>query len=149
MSMEELDVSLVRRQLVPFVWPKVRGFLEKATEISEGRYDIQDLYERLTKDPDWVLWVVFSIHPETKEMNIVAAITSTWTLYPQMKALHGQFLGGARIEEWQDKFCSIFDEWGRDNECDAVEFTGRKGWTKLLDRNGYRPVFVTYQKDLH
>lgn len=144
--MSTLDISLVRRHLVPLIWPKVEAFLARATDLSEGRYDIKDLYERLTKHDDWYLWVVF----ETEEPhNIIGAITTTWSHYPQMKTVHGQFLGGERLDEWQDRFCDLMEEWGRDSKCDAIEFTGRRGWTRLVNRNGYRPVFVTYQKDLH
>lgn len=140
----ELDVSLVQKAYVKQVWPKIAPMLAKATEMSEGRYTIDTLYDKLVNDSSWHLWCVYE-----PDMTIVAAITSTFTRYPTgMKVLHGQFLGGQFLDEWQDMFCDIFDRWGRDNECQAVEFCGRAGWMKPLRRNGYRPVFQIYQRDL-
>ena len=138
-----LDVTLVQKHFIQQIWSQVGPLLAKATDVSEGRYDIIDVYERLLRDPNWHLWAVYE-----PDLTVVAAITSTFTQYPRMKVLHGQFLGGRRLDEWQDMFCEMFDRWGRDNECQAIEFSGRPGWMKPLRRNGYRPVFVVYQRDL-
>lgn len=138
-----LSISLVPQEQIGKIWHKVAPFLKKATDMSEGRYELADLGNKLITDPDWHLWLVFE-----PGLKIVAAITSTFTFYPQGKFLHGQFLGGTRLEEWQDQFCDVFDNWGRDHDCTAVEFTGRTGWAKKLSRNGYREVFRIYQRDL-
>lgn len=138
-----LDVSLVQRHLINQLWPKVEPLLAKATEISEGRYEIDDLHDKLINEDDWHLWCVYE-----PDLTVVAAITSTFTHYPQGLALHGQFLGGDRLHDWQDMFCEMFDRWARDHGAKFIEFTGRAGWVRPLQRNGYRPVFTIYQRDL-
>lgn len=138
----ELEVSLVPTHDVHRVWAQVAPMLEKATAMSEGRYNISDLARKLASG-EFHLWIIFERRGE-----IIAAITSTFTWYPQSKALSGQFLGGARLSEWRDKFCNLFDSWGADNGCQIVEFTGRPGWARALKDNGYREIYRTYQRDL-
>lgn len=138
-----LEVSLVQRHLIPAIWSRVAGYLKDATDRSEGRYNLDDLYANLVNDEHWHLWVVYE-----PDLTVVAAITSTFTDYPRMRVLHGQFLGGERLDDWQDMFCEIFDRWARDNGCHAVEFTGRHGWGRPLKRSGYRPIFTIFQRDL-
>lgn len=138
----KLDVSLVPLEYLAQVWPVVGPMLKRATDQSEGRYELEDLRKMLACEA-FQLWVIFE-----PDMNIVAAITSTFTQYPQGKFLSGQFLGGERLDDWKDMFLKVFDQWGRDNDCDFVELTGRAGWSKVLAPNGYRELYRTYQRDL-
>ncbi len=140
--MSELLISLVPHTEIIRVWDNVSSMLKMATDRSQGRYRLKDLKEKLMSG-EFQLWVVFE-----PGFKVVAAITSTFTVYPQCKALHGQFLGGERLDEWKDRFCDIFDRWGRDNGCQIAEFSGRAGWAKPLAANGYREVFRVYQRDL-
>lgn len=138
-----LEVSLVPPTEVERIWDRVSHMLKRASDLSFGRYRLRDIRAKL-ETGEFNLWIIF----ERDTGQIVAAITSAFTHYPQMKSLHGQFLGGDRIMEWRDKFCEVFDGWGRDNGCSKVEFTGRAGWKKMLAENGYRETYRVYEKDL-
>lgn len=144
-SIEKADllVSLVPQSEIAPLWNRVSSMLKRATDLSQGRYRLSDLRDKLMSG-DFQLWIVFP----RGSGEVVAAITSTFTQYPQCRALHGQFLGGERLDDWRDDFCAVFDQWGRDNGCKFVEFTGRAGWTKALADNGYREVFRVFQRDL-
>lgn len=138
----DVKVSLVPSWEVPNVWDRVSRMLKLATDQSQGRYGLNDLKEKLVSG-EFQLWLVFDL-----DYNILAAVTSTFTIYPQGKFLAGQFLGGEGLDRWKDEFCRVFHNWGRDNKCVAAEFTGRAGWAKVLADNGYREVFRIYQVDL-
>lgn len=137
----EYRISLVPHSEIENIWPKVSRYLKLASDQSYGRYRLIDIREKLENN-EHQLWIVFD------DQQIVAAITSTFTFYPQCTSLHGQFLGGDNLEDWRDKFCDIFDSWGRDNGCKFIEFTGRPGWSKALAPNGYKEVFRIFQKEL-
>lgn len=139
---DELKISLVPLFAIEREWERVSDMLKRATDQSEGRYDIEDVRERLLSG-EFQLWIIFD-----RQLQIVAAITSTFTHYPRCKSLSGQFLGGDRLDEWKDEFCEIFDNWGRDNGCKFSELSGRAGWSRVLSPNGYREVSRTYQRDL-
>lgn len=142
-SPPDLKVSLVPQFELARVWPQVGPLLQEAADMSEGRFILEDIRQRLVQG-EWHLWIVFE-----PDLNIVAAITSSFTWYPRGKWLSGQFLGGSYLAEWRDKFCNIFDRWAHDNNCVAIEFTGRPGWARALAPNGYREKFRVYQRDLN
>lgn len=138
----ELKVSLIPPNLIDWVWDQAGPQLQMATDQSDGRFNLRDVYDRLVTG-DWHLWVVFE-----ESGKLVASITSSFTWYPQGKWLSGQFLGGDRLDEWRDLFCDTFDRFAKDTECRAIEFTGRPGWGRRLKSNGYRELFRVYQRDL-
>lgn len=140
--MSEVMVSLVPAWEVKNIWDNVSRMLKLATDQSQGRYGLNDLKDKLDSG-EFQLWIVFD-----KGYNILAAVTSTFTEYPRGKFLAGQFLGGDGLDKWRDEFCRVFHNWGRDNGCCAVEFTGRAGWARALASNNYREVFRVYQCDL-
>lgn len=140
--MSNLQVSLVPCWEVKNIWDRVSRMLKLATDQSQGRYGLNDLKDKLDSG-EFHLWVIFD-----PKYEIIAAITSTFTQYPQGKFLAGQFLGGERLEEWKDIFCQVFCNWGRDNGCKSIEFTGRAGWAKVLAENGFKEVFRIYQREL-
>lgn len=143
MSQEsDLKITLIPHTDVVVVWDNVSSMLKRATDLSRGRYRLKDLKDKLTSG-EFQLWVVFE-----PGFHVVAAITSTFTIYPQCKALHGQFLGGERLDEWKAPFCQLFDRWGRENGCSMVEFTGRPGWGRALADQGYKEIYRVYQRDL-
>jgi hypothetical protein len=138
----EIKVSLVPSFEVVNVWDKVSRMLKLATDQSQGRYGLNDLKAKLVSG-EFQLWLVFD-----EQFKILAAVTSTFTVYPQGKFLAGQFLGGENLDLWKDEFCRVFHNWGRDNKCVSAEFTGRAGWARALAGNGYKEVFRIYQVDL-
>ena len=139
---DELQISLVPLFAVEKEWDRVKNLLKVATDMSGGRYRISDLKQKLVSG-EFQLWVIFD-----QKFEIIAAVTTTCIEYPDGKFLSGQFLGGTRLDDWKDKFCDVFDGWGRDCGCKSVELTGRSGWSKVLAPNGYREMYRTYQRDL-
>lgn len=137
-----LHVSLVPYSEIENVWDKVSRHLKLATDLSRGRYRLRDVKEKLMRN-EHQLWIVFE-----GDGNVVASITSTFTVYPQFTTLHGQFLGGDRLEEWKGPFLDVFERWGRDNGCAKIEFTGRPGWAKALADKGFKETFRIYERDL-
>jgi hypothetical protein len=38
--------------------------------------------------------------------------------------------------------------WNKDNGCKFVEFTGRKGWQRKLDKLGWKPEYVSFRMEV-
>ena len=134
-----MRASLVPADLVGTCWDEVAPMLEKATDRSGGRYNIVDVYDKLTNDIAQ-LWVAM------EENEIVAAFVTEITAYGQKKMLTVHFAGGSKMMEWLDEIDSIFRRWALDNGCSGVELTGRKGWVKALEGVGWKPSFVIVEK---
>ena len=46
-----------------------------------------------------------------------------------------------------DSTLEILENWALDNECEAMELTGRKGWVKKLALQEWKQEFVVVRKD--
>lgn len=138
-----LDISLVQRHLIPAIWPRIQVMLQKAADLSIGRYDLEDVRQKLVNDLDWHLFVIFE-----PDLTVVAAVIASFSYYPKGKFLCAQFAGGDRLEDWRDSFFAMFDSWGRDNGCTMIEIGGRPGWKKITARYGYEEAYRVFQKEL-
>lgn len=66
--------------------------------------------------------------------------------YPRGLALR-HWLAAGRVEE----ACALLpgiEAWGRDRGAVRAEALGRKGWTRLALRHGYRPQAMLFVKEL-
>jgi len=66
--------------------------------------------------------------------------------YPRKKALH-IFLAGGNMDtivEMNDS-AELFAKF---NECSHMSIAGRKGWQKILEPKGYKPVLTSLGKDI-
>ncbi len=131
--------SIVPADFVDTCWEEVAPMLEKATDRSGGRYNIEDVYEKIVNETAQ-LWVMLNGE------KIVAAFVTEITTYGQKKMLTVHFAGGSRMKEWLQKIDEIFRDWAIDNQCSGIELTGRKGWVKALGSLGWEPSFVVVEK---
>jgi hypothetical protein len=67
-------------------------------------------------------------------------------VYPRKKAFH-VFLAGGRMETIVDMDESAI-HFARLNGCTSMSIAGRKGWQKVLEGKGYKPVLTSLGKDI-
>jgi len=136
-------VSLVPPGHVHECWPSVQEFMDKAAEYTFGRYHEDDIYDLVTQRPDYNLWVAFEEGPV-----YYGAVVTSITEYPNKRVLAMQFCGGDEIDRWKDPMLALLRRWAKDTQCDAIEFTGRKGWVKLFANDGNQVQWVTCELPL-
>jgi len=66
-------------------------------------------------------------------------------VYPNKKVLH-VFLAGGKLEQITDMHSDAV-KWAKDQGCDGMTLNGRAGWKKILDKEGWKPQFVTLSKE--
>tara|TARA_R100001377_G_C3112974_1_gene83266 strand:+ start:56 stop:415 length:360 start_codon:yes stop_codon:yes gene_type:complete len=75
------------------------------------------------------------------KMQLWPAENSCWvteiTVYPRKKVLH-VFLAGGNLDEILDMHDSVV-QWAKEQGCEGMTLTGRKGWVKALQHNGWKP----------
>jgi hypothetical protein len=74
-------------------WPRVHPMLKKATDITNGRADVWEIFDALISG-EAQLWIVFD------DKTPIAAITTKVKQYNGFKALFIDFVGGSRMNEW-------------------------------------------------
>lgn len=136
-------VSLVPPKRVHECWPDVQAYMQKAAEYTYGRFHEEDIYDLVTQRDDHHLWVAFE-----DDKKILGAVVTSFTEYPNKRVLNMMFCGGDKIEQWKDPMLGILRRWAKDTQCNAIEFTGRRGWVKLFSGDGNRVQWVTCELPL-
>jgi hypothetical protein len=131
---EKVQVSFVPKDLAVEIWPKIRGYINSATERTGGRYEPEDvLYEIL--DGKLLLWVAL------EGTDVIGVATSRFEEYPRKKVLMVPFLAGEQFSEWGDDMLSILRKWASDNGCSMLEASGRPGWARVFKDQGYKRLW--------
>ena len=135
-----MQVSLVDHNYVSAIWNQVEPILGKSLLTAHGRYTMKSILREIVNFEQH-LWVVFD-----DDKKIIAALTTRFVNYPDKRLLAGQFLGGEKIMQWRDPMLETLERWAKDNNCDGVEMTGRKGFTKVLAPHGWTPEYTVFEK---
>ena len=137
----EIRVSAVPTEYVQQIWPQVEPLVQKAVKYTYGRHNTTDILDLLL-NYDHALWIAFN------EDKILGAGITSFIQYPQAKYLNFLFCGGEKLKAWKDPMLALLRRWAKDNHCDGIEGTARIGWANIFKRDGYKPVWHTYQLPL-
>ena len=66
-------------------------------------------------------------------------------VYPRLKSLHVFLAGGNRKELFQ--MINAAWEWGQSIGCSKMTLAGRKGWTKLMGKHGFKQTLIVMEKE--
>lgn len=136
--MSDVQVSLVPREHVPYVWPQVEGFVEKALHYAQGKYLLEDVYALVT-DFNYPLWVAFD------DEGVKGAVITRFVEYPRKKYLFLEFCGGRDGFTWKAPMLRVLRAWAKDHDCDGIEGVGRDGWQKIFESDGYVPTLRHFE----
>ena len=136
-----IDASLIPPQYIDSCWGRVEGFIEKAAKYTYGRYTVSNIYD-LVKDGEYQLWVAI----DGKDFK--GAVVTNIITYPQRKLLGLQFCGGEELDTWKEPMLNLLKRFAKDVGCEGIESTGRPGWAKVFQNDGYKATWVTYELPL-
>lgn len=122
------DVPDIVKQLY-----RCQEWIEAALEYSGGTHDFQDIAEGVMKGT-MQLWAG----------DTGCAVTEI-IVYPKKKVLH-VFLAGGEMDQIID-FQESAVEFGRMQGCSSMTLAGRRGWTKVLDKHGWKESFCVMSKE--
>jgi hypothetical protein len=111
-----------------------RQHIEAALEYSGGTHLFEDVKEAIL-DGRMQLW------PYGNSCAVTEIVE-----YARKKVIH-VFLAGGQMDEVVGGIESVA-EWGRQQGCQSMTMSGRKGWERILDKSGFRPVMVVMEKEL-
>jgi hypothetical protein len=136
-----IQISHVPTEYINSCWKDVEGYLKKALDYTNGRYEIEDLYLALHKY-DHHLWIAFD------ENEIKGAVVTHILVYPRKRFLCMAFCGGKELDIWKDEMIVMLKNFAIDMKCDGLEATGRKGWAKALKSHGHEFLWDTFELPL-
>ena len=129
-------------EAVRHVWKDVEKVLKKSVATAQGKSETLDVLAGILTDI-YVLWVVMD-----DDDSIVAAFTTRLLVYPQRKALALDFVGGTRMNEWNDQLIDTMRKYANELGCSHLEGYGRKAWGRSLKKYGFYPEYIAYRMEL-
>lgn len=129
-------------EAVRHVWKDVEKVLKKSVATAQGKSETIDVLAGILTDV-YVLWVVMD-----DDDSIVAAFTTRLLVYPQRKALALDFVGGTRMNEWNDQLIDTMRKYANELGCSHLEGYGRKAWGRSLKKYGFYPEYIAYRMEL-
>ena len=129
-------------EAVRHVWKDVEKVLKKSVATAQGKSETIDVLAGILTDI-YVLWVVMD-----DDDSIIAAFTTRLLVYPQRKALALDFVGGTRMNEWNDQLIDTMRKYANELGCSHLEGYGRKAWGRSLKKYGFYPEYIAYRMEL-
>lgn len=133
-------VTLVPPEHLERVWMLAADRLEAAVERSRGRWSMDALLAALQQEM-YHLWVVFDDEGSFDGVAVTQIVS-----YPNRRMLAIQFLGGDNFADWVWLILDTFDRFALDTGCEGIEATGRAGFWKWLEKDGYERAYTVFEK---
>lgn len=137
-----MKISLVPAHEIVKVWPEIEEILNKAIELSGGRFTPASiLHECLSGSLS--LWVVIN-----DDKKIMSAFTVRIVKYAQRKSLYLEVLAGEKFKDWMDQLFHTMIDWGRVHGCTHIETGGRIGWKRLGEKHGFEVAYTVLERKI-
>lgn len=111
-----------------------RKYIEDALAHSGGTHDFDSVKAAIIEGK-MQLW------PASKSAAVTEVVE-----YAKKKVIH-VFLAGGDLDEIAAGINSVA-AWGKAMGCDSMTISGRRGWERVLDTHGFKPVAVVMERDL-
>ena len=111
-----------------------RKYIEDALEYTKGTHTLDDIWNGVVRG-DFQFW------PGDK-----SAIITEIQIYPQTKVMH-IFLAGGDLEELLQMEKSV-RAYAQTIGCNSMSISGRRGWLRIFERDGWKEVCTTIAKEL-
>ena len=115
--------------------------LASALEHSYGEREIKDIFDELLQGSKQI-W----LHSEGDQFT-TTVITHLIT-YPNKLTCEICYLGGEKGMHRYLSDIATIEEWAKLMGCTDVQIIGRKGWSKMLEKEGYSDRYVVLGKNL-
>lgn len=123
---------------IDLVWPAVEPLVEKACALGHVDFSPENVRASLLKR-EAQLWVAG---------HLDGVIVTHVEVRPKRKVAVIQVVAGDEIEMWKDME-GVLSAWAKEQGCHAIEGTGRLGWKAIAKEFGWKPVTMTFRKDLY
>ena len=124
----DYKIEFVEPENIPYVWTALIPFVDRFLAESEGESTAASILQRLCTG-QYQCWVAYD-YEEIK--TVVITKVDEWATY---KALH--ILGATGLHSHCNKMHETIEDFARVAGCDRVTIWGRKGWKRLMDREGF------------
>jgi len=126
---------------VEHYWPIAKPLIALAQERYEGQYSIEDVLAAL-RNGVATLWLIMV------DETLMAAMTTSYEIYPKKQSLVIELIGGKSPEVWADEALRQLAVIGKNAGYHAIETKARAGWLKMAKQHGFKIKHVAYEMEL-
>ena len=134
------NISLIPSSVFDVVEQDFAQLISPALEMSHGREDLVNVVERVRSDM-YQCWLVFD-----ENNKPISALVTRLEEYPTKRMLNFMFIGGAEMSDWHEDLLDVLESFAKDNSCSGFELTGRPGWKKFLQKQGWTAPYVVCER---
>ena len=116
-------------------WARCKHWIEASLKYCYGTHTLADVADGIASGQ-------FQFWPSER-----CAVITEILEYPQAKALNF-FLVGGDGKELVERMEPMIVAWAKSIGCTRVAQVGRKGWSRVLEPKGYRPVLTMMIKEI-
>ncbi len=133
--------TIVAQSNVEFIWSSVEHFIKSAYTNHIGDETDTDVLENLLLGK-YQLWIAH----DGRGIR-AAAVTRLGTVPNGRRICFVMACGGEGFDEWGHQGISEIERFAKNNKCEAVRLSGRRGW-RAFKKYGYKEPFVFLEKAL-
>ena len=122
------------------MWDQVKHHIEAALYYTKGEIAAEDIKEKLLTGEDLLLLAI--------EDGILASIVCEIVQTATIKVCHIVACGGVRADVWLDRWNEIIVPLAKEQDCQRISLSGRKGWEKKLGKYGFKHAYTTLDIDI-
>ena len=134
-------IKPVHPEILPQVWHLIGPILDKAISLTPERVSLDDILTEI-RHGEYLVWAVI------RGEEIIAALTTRISQYPQARVLAIDFVAGKSLRQWMPQALEILERHAQGLGCIALEGYGRPAWGRVLEKFEWQPYFTVYKKDL-
>lgn len=138
------QVSIIPSGHVRNVLTEILPMLDKAAAVTNGRMTTDDIIAEIVSG-QVTLWIAFDTEQGNK---IFGVLLSKIVNYYRRRMTSVTFCAGERASDWMDLMIDKLFTFSKDQGCDSVEWTGRKGWERFLHRYGLKVKYSLFELDI-
>ena len=134
-----MRVDLLTPEVAKHYWPTCRPIIEKAFRDIVQINSVDDYVEGLADG-------TFQLSVITDDANVLGAVITSIDEGTNAKVLNVLSLAGEKLPLWIHLVDRHLIKFGKSNQCDAIEYVGRRGFTHFVPE--YKEDGVVYVRML-
>jgi hypothetical protein len=136
----QVDTSYIDVDLLDPVWPKVRGYVERALKHSAGELDASQVRLLLTQR-------MAHLFVGTRGGEIVGCMVVEFNTFPNFRVAN--IITVAGDDMWLDRAgFDSFRQWAKAKGCSKIEASCRASVARLFQRCGMHQQYITMRADV-
>jgi len=134
-------VDYVPASMLDEFWPLAYKYIRLAQRRVDRNISMADVKAKISGG-EYVLLLVYV------QDKLSAAVIVSVVQHPRRRNLSIDYVGGENLAAWGEPVLKMLTDMAKDRGLDAIEASGRSGWSLLAKRHGWRPVYVRYEMEI-